>query len=248
MSVAEENPGGSSSRGEALARFLGAVAHDMRTPANAINLMAEVIGRMAENPAMAAQIPEMAKKLRANALALVSLVSDVLDIARFDSGRVELHESEFSLPEAIEERIWPLLPLAQDKQLQLICKPPACPIRLRADRVKLMRTLGNLVGNAIKFTTSGKVEVSCTLTADRHALICVRDTGVGIAAEDLATIFDELAQLRNAARDRNQGNGLGLAVCKRLVEAMDGTIRAASTLNHGSTFTITLPTAAVVQG
>jgi CheY-like chemotaxis protein/nitrogen-specific signal transduction histidine kinase len=227
-------------------RFLASVSHDIRTPVNALNLMAEVIRRAVDNPALAPQIPHLAQRLQANALALVELVTDVLDVARFDTGKVELQESEFLLNELLADEHRQLLPLAADKGLALELDPPDRPLWLRADRVKLARVLGNLVGNAIKFTDAGAVRVGAALGPDRQVVVRVADTGLGIAPEHQAYIFDEFAQLRNPARDREKGTGLGLAICKRLVEVMGGTIAVESTPQRGSTFTVTLPASCVV--
>jgi signal transduction histidine kinase len=227
-------------------RFLAAVSHDIRTPANAINLMAEVIRRVAGNPQMAGQVPELAERLRANALSLVELVSDVLDIARYDSGKVELQETEFALADVINEEYRQLAPLAQDKGLELSVELPPQPIWLRTDRVKLGRCLGNLIGNAIKFTDAGRIHVRPSLAPDRRLHIRVSDTGIGIPAEHLERIFDEFAQVRNPARDVSKGTGLGLAICKRLVEVMGGTVGVESKPGEGSVFTITLPASCVL--
>lgn len=228
-------------------RFLAAISHDIRTPVNAINLMAEVIRRYSSNPSVAAQIPELAQKLQANALALVELVSDVLDVARFDSGKVELVETEFALGDLLAEECRQLQPLAQDKGLHLTLEPLERPIWLRTDRVKLARILNNLVGNAIKFTEKGEVRVSAALTLDqdRRVLLRVTDTGVGIPPEHAFRIFDEFAQLHNPARDRNKGTGLGLAICQRLIEVIGGTITMDSQVGQGSTFTVVLPASCI---
>ncbi len=227
-------------------RFLASVSHDIRTPVNAINLMAEVIRRAVDNPALAPQIPHLAQRLQANALSLVELVTDVLDIARIDTGKVEIIETEFVLNELLADEVRQLQPLAADKGLSLEVEPPARPIWLRADRVKLARILGNLISNAIKFTDHGTVRVSAALGAERQVVIRVADTGHGIAAEHQGYIFDEFAQLRNPARSRDQGTGLGLAICKRLVEVMGGAVAVESTPQVGSTFTVTLPATCVV--
>jgi CheY-like chemotaxis protein len=170
----------------------------------------------------------------------------VLDIARFDTGKVELQESEFPLSELLADERRQLQPLAADKGLSLDLDPPDRPLWVRADRVKLARVLGNLIGNAIKFTDAGAVHVGAGLGPDRQVVIRVADTGPGIAPEHQAYIFDEFAQLRNPARDRDKGTGLGLAICKRLVEVMGGTIAVESTPQRGSTFTVTLPASCVV--
>jgi signal transduction histidine kinase len=101
--------------------------------------------------------------------------------------------------------------------------------------------LGNLVANAIKFTESGGVTVSSTLVPARGVVIQVSDTGVGIAPEHLTEIFEEFAQVGDAARDHHEGWGLGLAICRRLIEALGGQIRVESELSRGSIFTISLP-------
>ena len=227
-------------------RFLAAVSHDIRTPVNAINLLAEVIRRSAGTPEAAGQVGEMARRLQANALSLSELVTDVLDVARFDSGKVELQESEFGLGELVADECRQLLPLAQDKGLQLKVETPEWPVRLRSDRVKVGRILGNLVGNAIKFTDAGEVRVSARLLPDRQVELRVQDTGVGIPPEQQARIFDEFAQLRNPERDRNKGTGLGLAICKRLVEVLGGDIRVESEPGSGSTFVVLLPASCVL--
>jgi PAS domain S-box-containing protein len=228
-------------------RFLASVSHDIRTPVNAINLMAEVIRRSADNPSVAAQIPQMAQRLQANALALADLVTDVLDIARFDTGKVEIQESEFSLGDLLAEECRHLFPLAQDKGLQLTLEPLDRPIWLRTDRVKLARVIGNLIGNAVKFTDQGTVRVSAATDVGRQVLIRVADTGIGIPPEFLQHIFDEFTQLRNPERDREKGTGLGLTICKRLVEIMGGRIEVSSQVNNGSTFTIVLPSSIVLM-
>jgi PAS domain S-box-containing protein len=228
-------------------RFLASVSHDIRTPVNAINLMAEVIRRSVDNPALVPQIPQMAQRLQANALALADLVTDVLDVARFDFGKVELQETEFSLGDLLTEECRHLLPLAQDKNLELLVEPPERPVWMRSDRVKLARVVGNLVSNAIKFTEAGHVRVSAALGPNREVVIRVADTGVGIAAEHLGHIFDEFAQLRNPERNRDKGSGLGLAICRRLVDVMGGTITVDSGLGRGSVFTVRLPSSCVVM-
>lgn len=228
-------------------RMLASVSHDIRTPLNTISLMAEVIRRTAGSPAAATQVPGLAQRLHANALSLADLVSDVLDIASIDSGRLALRESEFRLDELVREACQHLLPLAHAKRLRLTTEVPAQPIRLRTDRVKLSRVLGNLISNAIKFTDSGDITVGAALTPDGGLLIAVRDTGVGIAPDNRERIFDEYAQLQSAERGSATGWGLGLAICRRLVDLMGGQIAVESELGRGSVFTVYLPASCVVE-
>jgi signal transduction histidine kinase len=227
-------------------QFLAAVSHDIRTPANAISLLAELVRRSAANPALAADVPGLARELHGSAVFLVTLLSDVLDVARFDSGKIELQESEFALGPFLRDENRQMQPLAREKGLELIYTPIEGPLRLRTDRIKLSRILGNLVGNAIKFTEKGTVRVDGSGTADGGLQIRVSDSGIGIASEHLRHIFDEFFQLRNPERDRNKGSGLGLTICKRLVDAMGGRLEVQSTVNQGSTFILLLPASAVI--
>ncbi|HXE52672.1 MAG TPA: ATP-binding protein [Tepidisphaeraceae bacterium] len=227
-------------------RFLAAVSHDIRTPANAISLLAELIRRTSVNPALAADVPDLAQELHSSAISLVNLLSDVLDIARFDSDKVDLQESEFSLSDLLNDEQRQLFPLARQKGLSLQINVPSDPLVLRTDRIKLARILGNLVGNAIKFTEQGGVTIDAHRNGDGSVQISVRDTGSGIAPEHLSHIFDEFFQLRNPERDRAKGSGLGLTICKRLVDAMGGAIHVQSAPGQGSAFTVTLPGSAVV--
>jgi PAS domain S-box-containing protein len=227
-------------------RFLAAVSHDVRTPANAISLLADLIRRTAANPALAGEIPELSQELYASSVSLVNLLNDVLDIARFDSGRLESRLTDFSLAEMLEEERNRLAPLVRQKNLAYVWVPPTEPIWLHADRTKLSRIVGNLVGNAIKFTDHGEVRVEAERGANGSVEIRVKDTGVGIPAEHQRHIFDEFFQLRNPERDRTKGSGLGLAICRRLVDAMDARIEVHSTPGHGSMFIVTLPATDVI--
>jgi signal transduction histidine kinase len=227
-------------------RFLAAVSHDIRTPANAISLLAELMQRTAANPTLVGQIPEVASDLKRSALTLVDLVSDVLDLTRFDSGKIELHESEFELADLMNEECRQYHEVARDKGLLFDCHLPDPSLVVRADRVKLSRILGNLIGNAIKFTETGGVRVSAERDADGRVALRVSDTGPGIPPEHHERIFDEFFQLKNTDPGRSKGSGLGLAICRRLAEAMGGTITLDSAPGKGSTFTVFLPARSVL--
>ncbi len=230
-------------------RFLAAVSHDIRTPANAISLLAELMQRTASTPSLAGEIPEIAADLKRSALTLVDLVSDVLDLTRFDSGRVEFQEAVLPLRELLVEDCRQFIAAAREKGLEFICEAPAEDIKLCADRVKVARILGNLISNAIKYTPAGRVTVTSRREPDGEVSIIVSDTGTGIPQEHLEDIFDEFFQLKSAAgSDRTRGSGLGLAICRRLADAMGGKISAQSTLGSGSTFILTLPASCVLPG
>jgi signal transduction histidine kinase len=228
-------------------RVLNAVSHDIRNPVNTINLMAEVIRRTAEDPALATQVPQMARRLQSNAQSLLALVSDVLDIAHLDSGRLQRHDTLFSLNEFIDAKHRDLAALAEAKSLQLMSGIPQAAVRVRTDRVKLDRIVTNLVTNAIKFTASGTITVSAALAASGGVAICVRDTGVGIAEHELGRIFEEFAQVDAPLAGPRTGWGLGLAISRRLAHFIGAGIGVESELGRGTAFTLTLPPDAVID-
>jgi signal transduction histidine kinase/ActR/RegA family two-component response regulator/vacuolar-type H+-ATPase subunit E/Vma4 len=222
-------------------RFLAAVSHDVRTPANAICLSAELIERVAADPAQRDMVPVMARSLRSNARSLVDLVSDVLDLTRFDAGRIDVQVSVFPLSPLLESEAKIAAPVVANKGIDLESTPPAPEIWLRTDRMKLARVLSNVIGNAVKFTEQGGIRILCERLADGGLNIHVADTGVGIPEAHLPHIFDEFFQLRNPERDHEKGTGLGLAICRRLLDAIGCDISVKSTVGSGTTFTIHLP-------
>jgi signal transduction histidine kinase len=247
-------------------RFLAQVSHDIRNPVNAISLLAELLYRTASEPAMAGEVPSIAADLRRNAVSLVELVSDVLDLTRYDAGRVELEHVTFSLHEMLGDECRRYSELAAEKGIAVHCQLPPAPLQIRTDRVKLSRVLGNLLGNALKYTQQqGTIIVSAGHGGpDKHSgdgggggdggglnngggvvWLRVSDTGAGIPPEFHQRIFDEFFQLRQEGGQ--QGVGLGLSICKRLVEAMGGSIHLQSEVGRGSTFTVVLPPQVVVQ-
>lgn len=225
-------------------QMLASVSHDIRTPLTAINLIAETIRRTADNPALAVEIPGLAQDVQASVASLAELVGDVLDIAHMDSGRVEVHASEFDLDELLGEECRRMRPLAEAKALRLAQEPPS-GLRIRTDRVKLARVLRNLVTNAIQYTAAGSVTIGCGLTATGEPMLRVRDTGVGIAAADRDSIFAEFARLPGAQSHHSRGWGLGLAICRRFAGLMGCRIVVESAPAQGSVFTVVLPASAL---
>ena len=228
-------------------RLLNAVSHDIRNPVNAIELMAEVIRRSAEDPALVTQVPQMARRLQSNARSLVALLSELLDAAHLDSGLLQRRDSTFSLNELIDAARRNLAPLAEAKSLGLNAEMPERIMYVRTDRIKLDRIVTNLLTNAIKFTSEGSVTISAADTVDGAGLIRIRDTGIGIAEDELGRIFGEFAQLDIAVGERDRGWGLGLAICRRLANFLGATIGVESHVGVGTAFTVRLPPECVVE-
>jgi signal transduction histidine kinase len=223
-------------------RLLASVSHDIRQPINIINLTAEVMLGLGENPALTA----LAQRLRSNAQSMTELISDLLDMAQIDSGRIHLNETVFSLNDLITGQCGELRVLAEAKGLQLEAELLDQPVEVRTDRAKLSRVLSNLIGNAVKFTQTGRVTVSVIRSPAGEALIMVRDTGIGIAPEQIDKIFDEFSQMHKPEKER-AGWGLGLAICRRLVDMIGGSITVHSAPGQGSVFTLTIPSQYVVS-
>ncbi|HEV3122909.1 MAG TPA: ATP-binding protein [Isosphaeraceae bacterium] len=223
-------------------RFLSAVSHDLRTPVNALSLLAELLSQeLARRNQATGEVKDLADNIHQAATNLIELLNDLLDLAQFDSNEIGLRASDFSLDDWLSTSLEPLRMIAAAKNLALSWHTDKPGRALHADRVKLTRVLTNLVGNAIKFTEAGSIAVSAATNAAGVMSLSVADTGPGIPEAERDRIFDEFAQLRNPERDRTKGTGLGLAICKRLVEAVGGRLTLESQLGHGSTFTALFP-------
>jgi len=224
-------------------RFLAAVSHDIRTPASAIGILARLIRQARSDPA---RVDDLTLRLESSAAALTELLTDALDVAKFDTETLmALDESDVAVSRLVRDAAGVVQPLADAKGLCLEVVDDAVGVVLRADRMRLTRVVVNLLDNAIKFTDAGTVAVHAGRTGDGGVRIAVRDTGCGIDPAHRAAIFDEFFQVRRAGRDRRTGRGLGLATCKRLVERMQGRIDVETRAGAGTVFTIVFPAARV---
>ncbi|HEY3123305.1 MAG TPA: GAF domain-containing protein, partial [Thermoanaerobaculia bacterium] len=224
-------------------RFLSAVSHDLRTPANAITLLSSLIRKEAEQRGIGdvTRLLERCRRLETASSSFADLLSDLLEIGSFDSGQKRLHEEEFALSDLIEECLATCAVPARQKGLRLRTRWDTVPAGVRADRTELGRVLTNLVSNAVKFTDSGFVRIEVSRTPNGDLQLHIRDTGPGIPPEHLASIFSEFFQVRNDERDRSKGSGLGLAISRRILQAFGGSLRVESRVGAGSVFIATLP-------
>src|SRR2546421_6549861 len=218
------------------------MSHELRTPLNAIIGFSEVL-----QDGTFGSLNDRQQRYVGNVLEsgqhLLGLVNDILDISKVEAGRMELHSEDLDLHALLAEVQQTMLPLAQRKGVDLRVEPGEETPLLSADRGRLVQILYNLLSNAIKFTPAGgTVRVSCQAQPDMVAL-AVTDTGIGIAPEDQARIFEEFQQVDSSVGRTHQGTGLGLALTRRLVELHGGTIAVHSTPGQGSTFTVLLPRA-----
>lgn len=220
-------------------RFLAGMSHELRTPLNAIigftgTLLMRLPGPLTEEQDRQLQIVD------SSARHLLSLINDILDLAKIESGKVTINPEVTSIQAIVSEVGESLRAMARDKHLDFQVVVPPEDVVTITDHRAVHQILLNLANNAIKYTESGSVRIELEPPHNLHVAIRVRDTGVGIREEDQAKLFQAFEQL-DAARMRSQGVGLGLHLSRRLATLIDAAIDVESLYGQGSTFTLTLP-------
>ena len=226
---------------QAKSAFLANMSHEIRTPMNGIIGMTELLGRTR----LGSQQRNYLTLVQQSAESLLSLLNDILDFSKVEAGRLALEEIEFGLRDEVGNAVQTLAMHAASKNIELVCHIPAgVPDHLVGDPRRLRQVVINLVGNAVKFTEEGEVEVGIAVEEALPDAVClrlwVRDTGIGIAPEKQARIFDSFSQVDSSTSRRFGGSGLGLAISQQLVELMGGRIWVESEEGKGSTFHCTV--------
>ena len=222
--------------------FLANTSHELRTPLNGMIGIAESMLDGATGDLSDEQHHNL-KLLAQSGKRLVNLVNDLLDFSKLRHGELHLNLKPVSLREMVEIVLQLDRVLIANKDLQLLNHIPADLPLVRADENRLQQILHNLIGNAIKFTPQGRVEITASLVQSSSPMIAIAisDTGIGIPADKLDRIFESFEQVEGSARRKYGGTGLGLAITRNLVELHGGRIWVQSTLGEGSAFTFTLP-------
>ena len=219
--------------------FLASMSHELRTPINALIgytalILDKIYGDVNDRQVEALQ------RIHASAQHLLVLINDILDLAKIEAGRMPLHLEDVDLRHILLEVTSQIEPLFRKKGLTFSWSLTPKNVPMRTDRTKVKQIMLNLLSNAVKFTHRGSVVVKAE-AGKATVSISVTDTGIGIAEEHLAAIWEDFRQVDQSSTREFGGTGLGLSITKKLVEALGGHADLRSTLGEGSTFTITLP-------
>ncbi len=221
--------------------FLSRFSHEIRTPLNGILGMTELLGDSSLTPRQR----EYTLTIRSSTENLATLLSETLDWTRIESGQLEIQHLDFDLSQLIAESMDTVQLRAEEKHIELVVDfSPALPARVNGDPARIRQVLCNLLGNAVRYTHSGEVHLFVSTTEQPHLVrMEVRDTGVGIARDRLATLFEKY----DGQQPSSEHRGFGLYIARQLVERMGGRIGATSEEHRGSTFWFTLPLPAALE-
>jgi signal transduction histidine kinase len=219
--------------------FLATMSHELRTPLNSIIGFSTILGQGLAGPLNHEQQKQI-EMVSGSARHLLTLINDLLDLSRIESGRMELSEEEFSVSEVIFEVERMLAPMFTQKKIAYLSIVRDRALKMRGDRKRIFQVLLNLTNNAVKFTERGGVTVRAEVVG-LDVCISVQDTGMGIKPENLPLLFEAFRQIEGSARRVYEGTGLGLNLCKKLLELLGGRIAVESSYGQGSCFTIFLP-------
>ena len=217
------------------------MSHELRTPLNAVIGFAEMISGQKLGPIQDARYVEFASLISSSGDHLLSVINDILDLSSLDAGAISLDEEELDLADVVAETRQMMVGQAGKTNITISVDLPASLPFVRADRRRMRQIILNILANAVKFTPEGgSVHVSGRDSAEEVAIV-IRDTGVGIAAEDIPRVFERFGQVDNSLARRHDGTGLGLPLSQDLARLHGGELTLESEPGVGTTVTISLP-------
>lgn len=217
-------------------QFLAGMSHELKTPLTAILTLTELVKRNLSQEEDAERLSVVSR----NGKKLLSLINNILEFSKIESGKIEIKAEKFLVSEIVNENIEQIKSLINDK-------PIAIKVNLEkeyevlTDKIKFEQIINNLLSNSAKYTNAGEIRINVTSTHDKILRIEVADTGIGISESDQQIIFEEFKQLNSNSKMKNKGSGLGLSICKKYVDLLNGFITLRSQLNLGTSITISIP-------
>jgi signal transduction histidine kinase len=225
---------------ELKSKFLATMSHELRTPLNAIMAFSQMLIRKTKEKLSSSEA-DMLERVYNNGKNLLALINDILDLSKIEAGGLQLSPEEFDIAQLVKITTDELRALAEQKQISLNIFFNIQNSKIINDRTRVRQVLVNLISNAIKFTEIGGVTIKIHEVFPDRLVIAVKDTGIGIAPEDLGHIFEPFRQINQSNSRPYQGTGLGLAITDSLVKMMNGCICVQSELGKGSEFSFELP-------
>lgn len=229
---------------KAKSSFLAVMSHEIRTPMNGVIGCASLLGSTSLSP----EQEQLVRTIQSSGESLLVLINDILDYSKIEAGKINLESSPFQLRLLIEDCIELFSKQVADKQLEINYYIEAdVPLTLNGDATRIRQIINNLVGNAIKFTQKGEIFIDvslATIDSSKHScglIIAIKDTGIGISEENQSNLFNAFTQADSSITRKFGGTGLGLVICKKIIEQMNGDIWFKSILGEGTTFYLNLP-------
>jgi signal transduction histidine kinase len=225
---------------ELKSRFLSYMSHEFRTPLGSIRSIARILLDRLDGPLTAEQEKQV-RFIQTSAGELTDMVNDLLDLAKVEAGRITISPAWFAMVDLFAALRGMFKPILTTEAVSLIFEEPIDISRVYTDNAKLSQILRNFISNALKFTQAGEVRVSARAGEGATVVFSVADTGIGIAREHHAAIFEDFVQVDSPIQKKLRGTGLGLSLSKKLAELLGGSVSVESEPGVGSTFSVTIP-------
>jgi signal transduction histidine kinase len=226
---------------EMKSRFLSNTSHELRTPLSSIRALTKLLLDRMDGDLTVEQERQV-RFIETAAIDLSELVNDLLDLAKIEAGKIEVHPAPVNVANLLSALKGMFRPLAVDPNVELVFETPVAGLQFDSDEGKVAQMLRNFISNALKFTERGEVRVRTEADPDAGVIrFAVSDSGIGIAPEHVALVFEEFGQIENPLQRKVKGTGLGLPLCRKLARLLGGRVELDSVPGAGSTFTLILP-------